>query len=86
MTKQNLIDKNKYLKGKTFDTALPQQWLDDIAEVTYGDTYHLCLSHFVWLYDDCTLGRPFPLDDLGRKLLNEYNRKKGTYYKVDQEV
>ena len=70
MTKQDTCKADNYLTGKTFDYALPQPWLDRIAEVTGK----YLPSGFVWLYDAQAplFGRPYPITDEGAKLLILY--------------
>jgi hypothetical protein len=73
MTKLELAE--KLLADKTYDLALPQPWVDDVADllkrrgsiweyrdITYG---------FVWLYDKEAgmCGRPFPLTYQARRIL-----------------
>lgn len=54
---------------KTYDTALPQKWVDDVREKT--GTYPF---GFVWSYDKATIwGEPYPLTRKARELLAVYN-------------
>lgn len=56
------ISKDEIAKNqgiKIFDTAVPQQWLNDIHNIFEIQNI---VSHFVWSYDiDRTFGRPHPL-------------------------
>lgn len=55
---------------KTFDTALPQAWVDDVREKT-GKPFPF---GFVWNYPENSIyGEPFPLTKEAFKTLEEYN-------------
>lgn len=63
--------------GKTFDSTLPQEWLNHIAKTTgesLGLTYHEILFSLVWIYDSDSpcFGRPAPLTIEAYNLLNVY--------------
>jgi len=73
----------KLLAIRTYDTALPQQWLNDITEKTGAD-YHLVLSSVVWCYDISPLGVPRPLTKSIIPILNNYDKIKGFHY-MDNE-
>lgn len=59
------VNKGTYFKNFTeaFDTALPEDWLDDFAKwceqhVSDPVTYHLILSSTVWSYSGNVFGEP----------------------------
>jgi hypothetical protein len=61
------------LEGITYDTALPQDWLDEIVRITNED-YHEVLFSFVWVYEEGYIyGRPFALTELGNRVLADIN-------------
>lgn len=70
MNKGDLIDADEYLAANTFDTALPQEWVDDV----YAKTGVYPAPIFVWVYDQQARywGRPYPLTDEARALLARY--------------
>jgi hypothetical protein len=76
----------KLLGLKTYDTALPQPWLDDIVaavkpkEKSSVDFYSLVLSSFVWCYDDSLMGLPYPLTVRAFGWLKAYDDLVGTHY------
>jgi hypothetical protein len=73
MTKREVCEADPYLRGHVFDYALPQGWLDEIAEVTgqYAPGF------FVWIYDKQggLCGRPYPIVPEGHELLANYEHK-----------
>jgi hypothetical protein len=76
----------KLLGLHTYDTALPQPWLDDIVakvkprEKPSVDFYRLVLSSFVWCYDDSWLGYPYPLTVRAFAWLKAYDEIQGSHY------
>jgi len=59
------------LELEVYDTALPQDWVDDFHKVT--GVYPVGL--FVWCYDNAkTFGEPYPLTMAAFKLLLQYER------------
>ena len=59
---------------RTYDTALPQDWVDDVKRVT--GTYPAGM--FVWCYDHArSFGEPFPLTPLAVHILITYTANKG---------
>lgn len=55
----------------SFDTAIPQGWVDDVREKT-GKPFPF---GFVWDYSDGSIyGKPFPLTKDAYALLEEYNK------------
>ena len=70
MNKGDLIDADPYLATHTYDTALPQDWVDAVYQVT--GTYPAPL--FVWVYDEDARfwGRPYPLNDDAKEVLARY--------------
>jgi hypothetical protein len=77
---------------KTYDTALPQTWLDGFAKKlqeffggeTY-DAYSKILSSFVWSYDGSFIGQPYPLTLKAIGFLRIYDVAFGTHYAEAQE-
>jgi hypothetical protein len=73
MTKREVCEADPYLREHVFDYALPQEWLDEIAEVTgqYEPGF------FVWVYDKQggLSGRPYPVVPEGHELLANYAHK-----------
>ena len=65
-----------------FDYALPQDWVDEMKKITGIYATHC----FVWFYprtgEGSMFGRPYPLTDEGRHLLQVYNQRKGTTYPI----
>lgn len=60
---------------RTFDTALPQDWVDDVKRVT-GE--YAPYAGIVWCYDEArTWGRPVAMTIRGRLILERYARAKG---------
>jgi hypothetical protein len=53
-----------------YDTALPQQWVDQVSSRTTINP----VGHFVWLYDEVAkiFGRPYPLSDEGEGLIKRF--------------
>ncbi len=71
MTKEKLV-KKLGIQDKTFDYALPQNWVDDVVAVTKCSNAEACM--FVWLYDERAgaYGRPFPLTSDADELLEKH--------------
>lgn len=72
-----------------YDTALPQNWLDDAVDTLSGlpgkfnersRIYDTILSGVVWCYDQSMFGSPRPLTIAAMSLLTELDRIKGTHY------
>lgn len=66
----------------TYDTALPQDWIDDVVRVTGRTMLDIVVAGYVWCYDKpyTTWGRAVPLTDAAKAILDEYNDGKGTYH------
>ena len=64
---------------RTYDAALPQQWLDEFVKKVEVD-YHLVLSSFVWSYDHCLMGHPYPLTLNAFCWLKKHDVLTGTRY------
>ena len=57
---------------KTYDTALPLQWYEDVHEKTGFWPQHY---GFVWCYDGPSVwGRPYPLTEAANILLAFYTK------------
>lgn len=71
--------------GLSYDTALPQSWVDDVKAATGG--LDPC-GHMVWAYDAAggLFGRPYPLDGLARMMIRAVNMKNGWDYPEYAEV
>jgi hypothetical protein len=73
---------------KTYDTALPQGWLDKFADTVKKfmvgpmsvDAYDLILSSFVWGYDHSLMGAPVPLTETAYALLKLHDNIFGSSY------
>jgi len=75
---------------KTYDTALPQPWLDSVveklrqyqehAETPETSLYDQILSSFVWCYDGSLLGYPRPLTTQAHTLLVKLDKIGHTHY------
>lgn len=52
---------------KSYDSALPQHWVDHVTSLMGID--HYPAGHIVWCYDDSLMGYPVALDTMGRKIL-----------------
>ena len=64
-----------------YDYALPQQWVEDCKMLFPLVDSDLWVSSFVWSYDINRLfGSPYPLTKKAKKLLSQYDEKKGTHY------
>jgi len=65
---------------KSYDTALPQPWLDVFIEVVSDKTnYDLSLSSYVWCYDnDSFSGYPHPLTLAAYAWLKAYDQRQKT--------
>lgn len=59
----------------TYDTALPQGWVDDVEDKTGQNP----CPHFVWSYQEegGVWGRPFPITEAGKLILKIYNYLEG---------
>lgn len=79
---------------KTFDTALPQQWVDTCADALASEgnlsreeryrAYNALLA-FVWGYDDAgCFGRPVALTRAANDTLATLNRIMGTEYPLTE--
>lgn len=65
----------KMIGLKTYDTALPQQWLDKVVKES-GVSYDDILSNIVWSYDDAHIfGSPCPLTVKGCAVLQKIDSK-----------
>jgi len=86
----------KKLGLKTYDTALPQPWLDDVVNTLFTPgsptmenyptrtrLYDAVLSGTVWSYDGNLFGRPYALTEEALNLINAFNEIKG-YEKIEQ--
>lgn len=81
----------KELGLKTYDTALPQQWLDNATEKLSslsvndkGELYDILLSSIVWSYDNSKIfGQPAPLTFTAWAWLRRLDGLVGTNY-VDE--
>ncbi len=82
------------LGEQTFDTALPQQWLDGCVDAlaAHGDErpkhviYRGILANFVWAYDRQApvFGRPCALTHAGNGLLIAINAVTGTCWPLTE--
>lgn len=86
-SRPNKRDAAELLNIETYDTALPQRWLDEfvneIVKVTgkpRDEIYGLALSSFVWCYDDSIMGYPYPMTITAYGWLKCYDIAKGTHY------
>lgn len=65
---------------KVYDTALPQDWVNDF----YEKTAVWPAGMFVWCYDEAkTWGEPYPLSMDALKLLLKYERERARAYAKD---
>ena len=81
MTKNEIADEKYGMKGITYDTALPQSWVNECAEKGFD-----VRPHFVWIYEDGnTLGKPGPVTQEGEKMtsLPEFN---ATYLTASKKI
>ena len=54
---------------RSYDTALPQDWVNDFTKVTGVNPY----GRFVWSYDGAGIfGTPVALDEEAKKLLRAF--------------
>lgn len=69
ITMRDLVEADPYLQGKTYDYAVPIDWVTDVKE-----RIGMWPVHFVWLYDEQarTFGRPYPLTDEAKDILKRY--------------
>lgn len=69
----NSVDNMAQAKGLSYhdyDTALPQEWVDNFYRVT--GIYPVGM--FVWSYKNASIfGEPYPLTDEAKNLLESYN-------------
>ena len=64
-------ERAKELGLKSYDTALPQEWVDDV----YRETGVYPAGMFVWCYDDARVwGAPVPLTEESVELLARYQQ------------
>jgi hypothetical protein len=71
----------KVLGTATYDTALPQRWLDHVvAELRGKYAYHQVSCQFVWAYDDdrARHGRPCALTEEANEILTAINELMGS--------
>ena len=72
MTRQEAVEQKGW---KTVDYALPQGFFDAIASILNGmgvENSHPW-AHFVWVYDNNSLGEAGALTAEGEKALRRYN-------------
>ena len=69
ITTQDIGEK---LELKTFDVALPQDWVDDVVKYTGKSP----VAHVVWSYDESLFGEPEPITREGSVILAIYNHIK----------
>lgn len=78
------------LGDATYDTALPQPWLDAVADLPLikdlGYTYGEILASFVWSYDQQAgiFGRPCALSVTGNEILALVNAYQGSHYPLTE--
>lgn len=69
---------------EVYDTALPQEWLDQFVYILRKKQpvdYHLVLSSFVWCYDNGSfMGYPYPLTVQAFAFLKLYDQLTGSSY------
>lgn len=73
----------------TFDTALPQAWLDHAVNVVKGEyDYHTVWSSFVWVYDEGYQhgGRPGAITQTGNEILKLLNEHNGTTWPLNPQA
>lgn len=68
MTKEELV-KQHGIENESFDYALPQQWVDEVKQLT-GFDYDSITYGFVWHYGGLLFGRPYPLTPTAREILS----------------
>lgn len=57
---------------KTYDPALPQDWVDMVCKVTSKTMLDIVSAGFVWLYDDSPMfGEPYPLTVEAQKIMKQ---------------
>jgi hypothetical protein len=71
MTKQAVI-KRLELEGATFDWALPQNWVNEVAHYLPERLKNEIGGNFVWLYDEGArmFGRPCSISFDGNEILS----------------
>lgn len=76
MTKADIV-KALELEGKTFDYALPQNWVDKVREQLPLEMKDDVVPNFIWLYDDKSglMGRPCSLSFRGNEILSYVLRR-----------
>lgn len=76
------LDQVKKLENErllSFDTALPNDWCNDVQELTGMSP----VGHFVWLYQPgWIIGGPLPIDSTGASLLRDYYMNKAKVHHV----
>jgi hypothetical protein len=79
----NIRDLAEKANLKTYDTALPMDWYDDV----YARTGFWPQSYgFVWCYDNPTVwGEPYPLTDAANILLKWYGSLVHTTFRYTRE-
>ena len=84
MTKEDAFNnriKALGIKYTAMDGALPQPWVDKLAQLVPNGEFHsgyerIC-AQFVWVYDENSryFGRPFPLTQDAEDILVQYGDK-----------
>jgi hypothetical protein len=71
----------------TFDTALPQPWLDYfVSKVKDEGAYEKAVSNLVWAYDRSPVGGlPYPLTLQGYEVLRAIDEAAGTSFSIEQK-
>lgn len=71
MTKQDVI-KELRLEGVTFDWALPQNWVNEVAHHLPERLKNEIGGNFVWIYDEKAriFGRPYSISFDGNEILS----------------
>ncbi len=79
MTKREAAE--RVLGNATWDSALPQQWVDAVVSKTECE-YNDVLAHFVWSYDHGAgiFGRPCALTSEANMLLERINTAFGSSF------
>lgn len=65
-TNRTKADIVKSLDLKDFDYSLPQEWVNAAKERGWD-----VVPHFVWSYDNCDWGEPYPLTEEGHRILRQ---------------
>lgn len=70
--------------GMTYDTAIPQEWLDKAAKLIPTIPYHDILFSIVWGYPEKgnggIFGRPMPLTQEGEIVINTMAQNNQFYF------